>query len=243
DIAESWITTVTDAEAIGSFESISEADTFAIEYWSLEQAKLGSAQPKPLAGQVAVVTGGAGTIGFATARLMREHGAEIALLDQGEELAAAKAAELGGIGLGCDVTDPAAVRAAFDRIAECFGGGDLVVSDAGAAWQGRIGEVNDALLRKSFELNFFAHQTVAQNAVRVTQAQGTGGCLLFNVSRQAVSQGPNAGPYGLPKGAALFLVKQYGLEYAGDGIRAKAVNARGSRSRHMTPERLPSRPN
>ena len=61
------------------------------------------------------------------------------------------------------------------------------------------------MLRQSFELNFFAHQTVAQNAVRIMLAQGTGGCLLFNVSKQAVNPGPNFGPYGLPKAATLAL--------------------------------------
>ena len=72
-------------------------------------------------------------------------------------------------------------------------------------------------------------------------AQGTGGCLLFNVSRQAVSQGPNAGPYGLPKAATLFLMKQYALEYAGDGIRSNAVNADGIRSGLMTPDFIKAR--
>ena len=241
DIAESWVETVTGAESIGTFESIGEADLFDIEYWSLEQAKLGAAQSKPLAGQVAIVTGGAGTIGLATARLMRDAGAEIALFDQIEAAAAEKAAGLGGIGIGCDVTDAEGVCAGFDRVSACFGGIDIVVSNAGAAWQGRIGEVDDATLRKSFELNFFAHQSVAQNAVRIMQAQGTGGCLLFNVSRQAVSQGPDAGPYGLPKAASLFLMKQYALEYAGLGIRANAVNADGIRGGLMTPEFIKER--
>jgi NAD(P)-dependent dehydrogenase (short-subunit alcohol dehydrogenase family) len=72
-------------------------------------------------------------------------------------------------------------------------------------------------------------------------AQETGGCLLFNVSRQAVAQGPNAGPYGLPKAATLFLMKQYALEYAAHGIRANAVNADGIRSGIMTPEYIKSR--
>jgi len=241
DLAESWVATVTDAEAVGAFQSIADADAFDIEYWSLEQAKLGKAQPKTLAGQVVVVTGGAGTIGFATARLMREHGAEIALLDQSAEQAAAKAAGLGGIGIGCDVTDTAAVRAAFDRVAAHFGGVDILVSNAGAAWQGRIGEVDDALLRKSFELNFFAHQTVAQNAVRIMRAQGIGGCLLFNVSKQAINPGPNFGPYGLPKAATLFLVRQYALEHGADGIRANAVNADGIRGGLLTSDFIKER--
>jgi len=239
DLAESWVATVTDAEAVGTFESLSEAELFEMEYWSLEQAKLGSAVEKPLAGQVALITGGAGTIGLATARALKNAGVEIALLDRaGAEAAAAK---LGGLGLVCDVTDPAAVHAAFDRIAERFGGVDIVVSNAGAAWQGRIGEVEDAVLRESFELNFFAHQRVAQNAVRIMRAQGTGGVLLFNVSRQAVSPGPNAGPYGLPKAATLFLMRQYALEYGADGIRANAVNADGIRGGLLTPEFIKER--
>jgi rhamnose utilization protein RhaD (predicted bifunctional aldolase and dehydrogenase)/NAD(P)-dependent dehydrogenase (short-subunit alcohol dehydrogenase family) len=241
DIALSTIETVTDAEAVGRFESMSEAELFDIEYWSLEQAKLGQAAEKPLAGQIAVVTGGAGTIGFATARAMSGAGAEVVVLDIHGAPAAAQ--RLGGtaVGIECDVTDPTSVRRAFDRIAEHFGGVDIVVSNSGAAWQGRIGEVEDQVLRQSFELNFFAHQTVAQNAVRIMLAQGTGGCLLFNVSRQAVAQGPYAGPYGLPKAATLFLMKQYALEYATHGIRANAVNADGIRSGIMTPEYIKSR--
>ena len=243
DLAESTVETVTDAEAIGRFESISEADLFDIEYWSLEQAKLGQVSEKPLAGQIVAVTGGAGTIGFATARAMSAAGAEIALLDVDARAVKAAAKKLGGAALGhaCDVTNPAAVRAAFDRVAEQFGGVDIVVSNAGAAWQGRIGEVADEVLRRSFELNFFSHQSVAQNAVRIMQAQGTGGCLLFNVSKQAVNPGPNFGPYGLPKAATLALVRQYALDYGPDGIRANAVNADRIRSGLLTPELIAAR--
>lgn len=241
DIAESWVTTVTDAEAIGRFESLSEAELFEMEYWSLEQAKLGAAVEKPLAGQVALVTGGAGTIGLATARALKGAGAEIALLDRLGSDVEAVAKKLGGLGLAADVTDAAVVRNAFDRLVERFGGLDIVVSNAGAAWQGRIGEVDEQVLRDSFELNFFAHQRVAQSAVRVMRAQKTGGVLLFNVSRQAIYQGPNAGPYGLPKAATLFLMKQYALEYGAEGIRSNAVNADGIRSGIMTPDYIKSR--
>jgi NAD(P)-dependent dehydrogenase (short-subunit alcohol dehydrogenase family) len=243
DIAESTVETVSDAEAVGRFQSISEADLFDIEYWSLEQAKLGQVSEKPLAGQIAVVTGGAGTIGLATARAMSGAGAELALLDIDVEVVEAAAKKLGGsaLALACDVTDPAAVRSSFDRIAGHFGGVDIVVSNAGAASQGRIGEVEDAVLRQSFELNFFAHQTVAQNAVRIMLAQATGGCLLFNVSKQAINPGPLAGPYGLPKAATLFLVRQYALEYGAEGIRANAVNADGIRGGLLTPQFIEQR--
>ncbi len=243
DIAQSNVETITDAEAVGRFEPVGEADLFDIEYWSLEQAKLGQSSEKALAGQIAVVTGGAGTIGLATARAMSGAGAEVALLDIDAAAAQTAAKELGGTALGieCDVTDRAAVRRAFERVATHFGGVDIVVSNAGAAWQGRIGEVEDAVLRRSFELNFFAHQTVAQNAVRIMLAQGTGGCLLFNASKQAVNPGPDFGPYGLPKAATLALVRQYALEYGVDGIRANAVNADRIRSGLLTPELVAAR--
>jgi rhamnose utilization protein RhaD (predicted bifunctional aldolase and dehydrogenase)/NAD(P)-dependent dehydrogenase (short-subunit alcohol dehydrogenase family) len=243
DLAEAAIATITDAEAVGRFEPLPEADLFDVEYWSLEQAKLNSAKELPLAGQVAVITGAAGAIGFATARAFAAAGAEVALLDIDAATVQAKAEAIGGaaFGLRCDVTDPASVRDAFAQVASAFGGVDIVVSNAGAAWQGRIGEVDEAVLRQSFDLNFYGHQRVAQAAVRIMQAQCTGGCLLFNVSKQAVNPGPNFGPYGLPKAATLFLVRQYALDYGNEGIRANAVNADRIRSGLLTDEMIAAR--
>jgi rhamnose utilization protein RhaD (predicted bifunctional aldolase and dehydrogenase)/NAD(P)-dependent dehydrogenase (short-subunit alcohol dehydrogenase family) len=243
DLAEAAIEAITDAEAVGRFESICEADMFDVEYWSLEQAKLGKEPEKPLAGQIAAITGAAGAIGNATAKAFGAAGAEVALLDVNEAAARAQAESLGGrpVAIACDVTDPSSVAAAFAKIAEIYGGVDIVVSNAGAAWQGRIGEVDEALLRQSFELNFYGHQRVAQAAVKIMLAQGTGGCLLFNVSKQAVNPGPNFGPYGLPKAATLFLVRQYALDYGADGIRANAVNADRIRSGLLTDAMIAAR--
>jgi rhamnose utilization protein RhaD (predicted bifunctional aldolase and dehydrogenase)/NAD(P)-dependent dehydrogenase (short-subunit alcohol dehydrogenase family) len=243
DLAEAAVSTISDAEAIGRFESISEADMFDCEYWSLEQAKLGSAKEAPLAGQVAVITGAAGGIGAATAKAFAAAGAEVALLDVDAEKAAAVAKAIGGaaFAVACDVTDAASVDAAFAKVAERFGGVDIVVSNAGAAWQGRIGEVAEEVLRKSFELNFYGHQRVAQAAVRIMLAQGTGGCLLFNVSKQAVNPGPDFGPYGLPKAATLFLARQYAVDYGAQGVRANVVNADRVRSGLLTADMIVAR--
>jgi rhamnose utilization protein RhaD (predicted bifunctional aldolase and dehydrogenase)/NAD(P)-dependent dehydrogenase (short-subunit alcohol dehydrogenase family) len=243
DIAEEWIAVVGGAERIGRFDSISEAEMFDCEYWPLEQAKLGLKQAPPLAGQIVAVTGAAGAIGAATAKAFAAAGAEVALLDV--DLAAAgdkaKAISATALALQCDVTDAASVQAAFDNIAACFGGVDIVVSNAGAAWQGRIGDVDEAVLRQSFELNFYGHQRVAQAAIKIMQAQRTGGCLLFNVSKQAVNPGPNFGPYGVPKAALLALMRQYALDYGADGIRANAVNADRIRSGLLTEAMIKSR--
>ncbi len=241
DIAENTVEVISDAEGLSSYQSISVPDMFDVEYWSLEQAKLGKAAEKPLARQIAVVTGGGSGIGAATAKAFAKQGAEVAVFDRDLEAATKIAKQIGGIAVACDVTDASDVRRAFDRVSAKFGGVDIVVSNAGAAWQGRIGEVDDAILRKSFELNFFAHQAVAQEAVRIMKLQGTGGALLFNTSKQAVNPGKDFGPYGLPKAATLFLVKQYALDHGKDGIRANAVNADRIRTGLLTDDMVAAR--
>ncbi|MFD2233485.1 bifunctional aldolase/short-chain dehydrogenase [Phaeospirillum tilakii] len=233
------------AESVGIYQPASEEDLFDLEYWSLEQAKLGARKhpEKALARQVVAVTGGGSGIGAATARAFAAQGAEVAILDLSAEAAAKAAAEIGPrvLGLGCDVTDRAGVEAALAAVARRFGGLDVVVSNAGAAWQGTIGTVDDATLRKSFELNFFGHQNVAQAAVALLRAQGTGGALLFNASKQSVNPGKNFGPYGLPKAATLFLMKQYALDHGREGIRTGAVNADRIRTGLLTADMIASR--
>jgi rhamnose utilization protein RhaD (predicted bifunctional aldolase and dehydrogenase)/NAD(P)-dependent dehydrogenase (short-subunit alcohol dehydrogenase family) len=240
DLAENTVRVVTDAEGIGRYEPLPESDLFALEYWSLEQAKLKGAVVKPLTGQVALVTG-AGAIGSATAKALAAEGAAVAIVDIYGDTARKAAKSFKGLGLQCDVTKPEEVSDAFAKVIERFGGVDIVVSNAGAAWQGRIGDVSDELLRQSFELNFFAHQTVAKEAVRIMLKQGTGGALLFNLSKQAVNPGANFGPYGLPKAAAMLLMRQYALDYGQDGIRSNGVNADRVRSGLLTDDMIADR--
>ncbi len=230
DIAENTVQTITDAEAIGVYECVPEDDMFDIEYWSLEQAKLGKGAEKPLARRVVAVTGAGGGIGSAIVQAFAREGASVVALDLDIAAATQAVDGIGGLALACDVTDPASVDAAFDAVCERYGGVDIVVSNAGAAWSGKIGEVDDDVLRQSFELNFYGHQNIARSAVRVMKAQGTGGALLFNASKQAVNPGPDFGPYGLPKSAALSLMRQYAIDYGADDIRANAVNADRIRS-------------
>jgi rhamnose utilization protein RhaD (predicted bifunctional aldolase and dehydrogenase)/NAD(P)-dependent dehydrogenase (short-subunit alcohol dehydrogenase family) len=241
DIAETTLSVTAMADAMSAFESISEADTFDMEYWSLEQAKLGGSKPKALAGRVVAVTGGGGTIGAAVARAFAALGAEIAVLDRDADTAHAAAAKVKGLALACDVTDPVQVAAAFEAIAARLGGLDILVSNAGAALTGKIGEVSDAVLRQSFELNFFAHQSAAQAAVRIFRRQKMGGVLLFNASKQAINPGPDFGPYGLPKAATLALMRQYAVDHGAEGVRSNAVNADRIRSGLLTDEMVRAR--
>lgn len=229
DIAEQTVRVIEAAERVGRYEPVDEADTFDMEYWSLEQAKLGKTRRPPMAGRIVLVTGAAGAIGAATARAFSAQGAELFLVDR-DEAVGATAGELGAGFLCADLTREGAALEAVDACTEMYGGVDILVSNAGAAWTGRIGLVDEETLRASFELNFWSHQRVAQACTRVMMGQKFGGCLLFNVSKQAVNPGPGFAPYGAAKAALMFLVKQYAVDHGADGIRSNGVNADRIRS-------------
>ncbi len=230
DLAETNVDVITDCESISSYQAIPENDVFDIEYWSLEQAKIGKKSTNLLMSKICVVSGGGSGIGAATARAFSRQGSEVAILDCNPKAVQTVANELGCLGLVCDVTSKKSVNSAMDKVVAHFGGLDIVVSNAGSAQQGRIGDVSDEILRESFELNFWGHQNLARKATSIMRAQKNGGCLLFNVSKQAVNPGPEFGPYGLPKAATLSLMRQYAIDYGADGIRSNAVNADRVRS-------------
>ncbi|MDH4246643.1 MAG: SDR family oxidoreductase, partial [Deltaproteobacteria bacterium] len=230
DLYEHSVDIIAKAEAYGHYTPLDPLDLFAMEYWSLEQAKLGSAKEPPLSRHVVLVTGAGSGIGRSTAEAFAAQGAQLVLLDRDaaglEETAKAlRARKVPVLVQTCDVTDSRQVAGAFRAAALRFGGVDIVVSNAGRVWQGGMAEVSDADLRASFELNFFSHQTVAAEAVRVFRRQGIGGHLLFNASKSAFNPGPELGPYTLPKAAVVALMKQYAVDYGALGIRSNAINA------------------
>ena len=247
DLYEHTIEIIQDAFAVGRYQPLGERDLFDMEYWSLEQAKLGKAQPRPLEGRVVYLTGAASGIGRATAREFARHGACLFLTDINDrglkETAETLRRELkASVSWDpIDVTCEDAVRESFQRAVARFGGVDILISNAGNAVQGKIGEVDPAALRASFELNFFAHQAAARAAVNIFLKQKTGGVLLFNASKAAFNPGKEFGPYALPKAAVVALMKQYALDYGRAGVRSNAVNADRIRTAMFTDQVIAER--
>jgi rhamnose utilization protein RhaD (predicted bifunctional aldolase and dehydrogenase)/NAD(P)-dependent dehydrogenase (short-subunit alcohol dehydrogenase family) len=225
DIYEHTIDVIDAADAIGAYEPLPEGELFDMEYWSLEQAKLGKGPKKPLAGRVVYLTGAGRGIGAATARAFAAAGAMLYLVDREEPALSALAEALDAPSEVLDVTDEAAVRASVRRCVRAYGGLDGCVSNAGTAPQAAIDECEPGLLRASLEVNLLAHQWVAAAVTSALKAQGMGGFLLFNASKAAFNPGPGFGPYAIAKAALVALMKQYALEGGASGIRANAVNA------------------
>lgn len=195
----------------------------------------------PVAGKTVAVTGAASGIGREIARAFTMAGARVAALDIDAVALEALAAELDCKAVYCDVTDRACVDSALAMVVEGLGGIDILVSNAGSAEQGPIGDVPIEVLRKSFDLNFFGHQNVCQAAIRIFRRQGRGGCILFNISNQAVNPGKDFGSYGIPKAATMALMKQYALDHGKEGIRANGVNAGRIRTGLLTDEVIAQR--
>ena len=240
DLTETNARVISSVEETSKYKFIPEKDIFDVEYWSLEQAKIKKAK-KPLEGNVVVITGSAGAIGSATYKLFKSYGAEIVLLDYNLKKIKELQKNVKDLCLHCDVTNKNSITKAFNKICEIYGGVDILISNAGTAIGGSIAEVDDKVLRKSFEENFFSHQNCASEAIRIMKKQNINGCLLFNISKQSVNPGKNFGPYGLPKSALLSLCKQYAVDYGAYGIRSNGVNADRIRSGLLNDNMIKSR--
>ena len=229
DLTDTNAKVIASVEETSTYKFIPEKDLFDVEYWTLEQAKI-KKQKKLLEGNVVVITGSTGTIGYATYKMFKSYGAEVVLLDYSLERLKDLQSKIKDLCIHCDVRNKKSVKKAFNQICEKYGGIDILISNAGTATNGAIGEVDDDILRQSFEDNFFSHQNCASEAIKIMKKQNINGCLLFNISKQSVNPGKNFGPYGLPKSALLSLCKQYAVDYGSYGIRSNGVNADRIRS-------------
>ena len=238
---ESTIRIIRWAEAVDEYEPIPEQEAFDIEYWSLEEAKLRRLPPaKSLAGRIALVTGGAGGIGSATARRLLEEGASVALVDvDAEALGEMRAALEGSYGedriraTKCDVTREDSVAAAFAEAVREYGGIDILVSNAGIASASPIDETSIETWQRNLDVLTTGYFLVAREGFRVMKAQGRGGSIVFIGSKNALVASPGASAYSAAKAAALHLARSLAVEGAEFGIRANVVNPdaviRGSR--------------
>ncbi len=220
------------SSAVSTYQGLAEQEAFDIEYWLLEEAKLQRMpKPKSLAGHIALVTGGAGGIGKATAvRLLRE-GACVVLADIDETALAAANDELSKA-FGKDVVRPvklnvtqeAAVIAGFAETAVEFGGIDILVSNAGLASSAPIEETTLELWNKNMDILSTGYFLVSREAFRMFRAQKIGGNVVFVASKNGLAASPNAAAYCTAKAAEIHLARCLALEGAAEQIRVNVVN-------------------
>jgi rhamnulose-1-phosphate aldolase/alcohol dehydrogenase len=219
------------AEAIGRYVGLDEREAFRIEYWALEEAKLRRMpRPKPLAGKIALITGGAGGIGAATADRLLAEGACVMLLDrdaQALEEALKALALRGGSDFVraalCDVTDELQVSAAFATCAREFAGLDILVANAGIASSAPLEETTVELWRRNYDVLAQGYFLAARSAFPLMKLQ-RGGSIIFIGSKNGIAAALDAAAYSSAKAAALHLARCLALEGAPFGIRVNTVN-------------------
>ncbi|HWP64320.1 MAG TPA: bifunctional aldolase/short-chain dehydrogenase [Candidatus Limnocylindria bacterium] len=231
DIAEHTLRAKALANDIGRYVALDDADLFDMEYWVLEQAKLGKGTPAPLAGQVALVTGAAGAIGFGIAKQLLAAGAHVVLADVDAARVQQARMELDPKGKGTaaalvmDVTDEAAVRAGMDEVCRLYGGLDVLVLNAGIAHVSPLLDLDAAALRRVMDVNFHGYFHVLQAAARLMARQRLGGNVIVNSSKNVFAPGADFGAYSASKAAGHQLAKIAAMELAPLGIRVNMVNA------------------
>lgn len=220
------------ASTVSTYVGLPEQEAFDIEYWLLEEAKLARMpKPKSLAGQIALVTGGAGGIGKATAaRLLRE-GACVVLADIDQAALDNATSELSGV-FGADfvrpvninVTKEEQVISGFAHAVVEFGGIDILVSNAGLASSAPIEETTLELWNKNMDILSTGYFLVSREAFRLFRQQKIGGNVVFVASKNGLAASPNASAYCTAKAAEIHLARCLALEGAEAQIRVNVVN-------------------
>ncbi|MEE9127770.1 MAG: SDR family NAD(P)-dependent oxidoreductase, partial [Planctomycetota bacterium] len=232
DIAEHTLRSKALAEAVGDYTELPPPELFEMEYWSLEQAKLGKKKPPLLAGQVALITGAGGAIGRGIVDALLGAGAHVLLTDVNEQALGEAGEQLakrhGGRNLRgavLDVTNPNSVADAFRVCSRHFGGVDIVVPNAGIAHVSKLQEMDPEAFKKVIDVNLFGTMTVLKEAAKMFEAQGTGGAVIVQASKNVFAPGVAFGAYSASKAGAHQLGKIAAMELAPLGVRVNMINA------------------
>jgi rhamnulose-1-phosphate aldolase/alcohol dehydrogenase len=217
--------------ALGQFVSLSENESYNVEYWPLELYKLSLAPAEvEFSRKIALITGGAGGIGSETARRLVSEGAHVVLADlnlEGAQTVAdeinAKYGENRAIAVKMDVTSEELVAAAFADTAIAYGGVDIIVNNAGLATSSPFDETS----LKEWNLNMNVLGTgyflVAREAFKVMKQQAIGGNMVFIGSKNSIYAGKNVTAYSSAKALEAHLARCIATEGGEFGIRVNTI--------------------
>jgi rhamnose utilization protein RhaD (predicted bifunctional aldolase and dehydrogenase)/NAD(P)-dependent dehydrogenase (short-subunit alcohol dehydrogenase family) len=225
EIYDHTIDVILRSEALGGFEALPAKDIFDVEYWDLEQAKLKKGgKPPAFAGEVALVTGAASGIGKAAVSAFLARGAAVVGLDVDPKIESLHARS-DFLGLRCDLTDEAAVRASLSQAVLAFGGVDMLVLNAGIfPASRRIADQPIDEWRKAMTVNLDANLVLLRSCHPFLKLAPRGGRVVVIGSKNVPAPGPGASAYSASKAALNQLARIAALEWGADGIRINTLH-------------------
>lgn len=225
DIARHTRWAVQTGESLGGWEALPEKDIFELEYWVLEQAKLGksSGEAKPHVGKIALVSGANSGIGLATCEALQKDGATVVGMDISPEVEQTLK-DRGMMGMVVDVTATDQVTAALEKVVSVYGGLDILVCNAGIFKAGELLESHtESTWDQSLAVNLTSTQRLISAAIAYLKL-GIEPSILIVGSRNYTAPGPGAAAYSVSKAGITQLARVAALELAKDGVRVNVVH-------------------
>ena len=181
--------------------------------------------PGRLQDRTAIVTGGVGGIGLATSRRFAEEGAKVVVVDLDDDKGAAVAAELGGLYVRCDVTDPEQVDAMVARTVEAYGSVDIVFNNAGISPPDDDSILDTGLeaWRRVQEVNLTSVYLCCKAVLPQMRAQGKGSIINTASFVAVMGAATSQISYSASKGGVLSMSRELGVQFAREGIRVNAL--------------------
>ena len=231
DIAEHTLLAKFNSWTVGKYAPISDSHIFDMEYWGFQQRKVAKQNHTSLHGQIALVTGAGGAIGFGIAKQLLAAGAVVVLSDIDQDrlkkikaILSEKFNKTDIETLLFDVTDFHEVRKAFNEICRRFGGIDLVVPNAGIAHVARIEDLETEKFDQVNAVNLKGTFNVIKASIPVFRLQGSGGNIVLISSKNVFDPGAAFGAYSASKAGAHQIAKIAALELAELGVRVNMIN-------------------
>jgi NAD(P)-dependent dehydrogenase (short-subunit alcohol dehydrogenase family) len=181
--------------------------------------------PGRLQDRTAIVTGGVGGIGLATSRRFAEEGAKVVVVDLDDDKGAAVAAELGGLHVRCDVTDPEQVDAMVARTVEAYGSVDIAFNNAGISPPDDDSILDTGLeaWRRVQEVNLTSVYLCCKAVLPQMRAQGKGSIINTASFVAVMGAATSQISYTASKGGVLAMSRELGVQFAREGIRVNAL--------------------
>ncbi len=231
DIAERTLILKEKALCLGEYQPLNRFHVYHMEFWQLQQKKIRDTHHLLLQGQVAVVTGAAGAIGYGIAEQLLAAGAVVALCDVDEQRLSHVYARLSeyynpkSIACFCfNICDVDAVCSAFHSICLKFGGIDIVVPNAGLAHVNKLESLDTMQFSKVIDVNMLGTFHTIKASIPIFKRQNTGGNIVIISSKNVFDPGASFGAYSASKAGAHQIGKIAALELAEIGVRVNMIN-------------------
>jgi rhamnose utilization protein RhaD (predicted bifunctional aldolase and dehydrogenase)/NAD(P)-dependent dehydrogenase (short-subunit alcohol dehydrogenase family) len=225
ELYEHTIEVISRAVVLDAWKPVTPEDAFNVEYWELEQAKLGQAgSSKPFAGEVALVTGAGSGIGKACAEELMRRGAAVVALDINPAVVT-QSSKKSFFGVQCDIADESALEAALESAVRRFGGLDMLILNAGIfPSTKRIEDLDLATWHRTMRVNLDANLSLLRLSHPLLRSAPRGGRVVINASKNVPAPGPGQGAYSASKSALTQLARVAALEWGKDKIRVNVVH-------------------